>query len=898
MPVVLFVVAGMSILWPVLQTVQLSPSIFNASASGNIEVNQSLVEPAFGFSQPALEKLSGVSTQDELLTRPARRSISVVRSLTQARIGQWSLMLGFLVLVGLLFDTRKSRKVFFWTIALSAGGLSVWGLIQRSTGTTDLLPGVTKSSVVLPFATFVYKNSGAAALIPGLAACMALFWAVWMPPLRDRSRHKSAGNSGESSATKSSRGSRRGYRQHAQAVNYFDAPWWTRPKMLVLISVAGLITAGLLVSFSRGAWVAVTFSVAATLVLARKKLPARSLLWMGIPLAVCLVLIFTTQLSEKVSERLDGLSRGTVYADVRWEHWQDGFRTAKKYLPFGSGLGTYGYATLAEQNADSRLWFREAHNQYLETLTEQGIPGILIVGLGMFLVLRYAITLLNNKVSRERSAIGLTGSITIIAIATQSVVDFVILIPAVMFLVASVVSVVAHTYQADIAGASQAAAESSERTKPGFARNLISMPAVWIAVVFAVLISAQLRYRDQIAVDKVMDATRLASTSYQPTSAEIETNLTRLSHCIERAPDRADIHQRRATWHLTQFRLALQAASAQQGSEMSWETTSPDGLFQTLMLLRPTSRDTVVQEIRRSAEMREPLAEAIADIRTSIALNPFVPQVHLLSALIAPATGMEHQAFTANLCRLARSNTEFQFAAGLIGYHSGDKQTMVDQWRRSLGETSPLLAQIVRYAREQLSLQEVVTDLIPTDRTVLFLPMVRALSQHDVDLMRSDPSLISVMETRVLADATRSKGQQHGMMALIYQELAADRQFDDAIEKHWQAAVDADGGNSEYRYHYCRILLHRVDTRKRSSNHRWELRGTGVGSLPKDCHQSPTKTLVGQPRAIDRLESLEAYPAIESTSRNPASGQSARCTLSRPRYRRTKFCSHDRRATW
>lgn len=785
LPVLLLVVIGLSVLWPVVQSIQLPQSVYNAVATGQHEVDKNLVDRTIEATFAALRPSVDATIESAAEHRIPRRSISVVTSFTDARIQQWILMAAVVLLSALLFDSRKSRRLFLWTLAINTALIATWGLIQRSTGSTDLLPGTTRSSVILPFGPFVYKNAGAAAAIPGFACAVGLLWASWLPRFGKQAQKR------KSTAAKSKFG-------------YRNAATFSDQRTFILLLICGLTSVGLLVSHSRGAWLATIVATIAILIVARRHVSARLAAGLvAIPVLVCLAIIAVPRNVAPIAEQIENqLSADYVYADGRWEHWKEGFRTAKKYFPVGSGLGTYGYATLAEQRSDTRLWFREAHNHYLETLTEQGVTGLLILVCGGLLLLRYSRALLNNQISRQRSAVGLAGLAAIVAIAVQSIIDFVVIIPAVMFLYAALFGMVAQTYVSPLRERIVRTIDAGEKQVTGKIAGWTSIPVLWVAPVLVVLVMTHLGLRGRVWVDQTMAQSRPIADSV-PDDLVIDANLDRLNECIEQNPDRAELYQRRAYWQTARLRIALRRASAKAGNEMSWESTAPGTLIQSMMSLPMVNRYMIIDDFAIDPTLRKPLRSALADLQRSLELNPFVAQANLAAAHLATMAGIDQGPFVANVTRLARSNPPLQFAAGVIAYHSGNHNLMVDQWRRSLRVHTPVFPAMVRLCRQSMSLEEVITRLIPADRSGWLLPMVRSLDDEDIEQMRSDRKLANVLEDRITSDPSRSVGQQHALLGWIWTELDDPNRR----EQHWKAAMEADRANADYRYQYCQALL-------------------------------------------------------------------------------------------
>lgn len=74
---------------------------------------------------------------------------------------------------------------------------------------------------------------------------------------------------------------------------------------------------------------------------------------------------------------------------LRWDRVQVWVNAAKFLTPFGHGLGSWVNAGFVHANGEAMEHWRFAHNDYYQHLYDQGIPGLLLLGLWFFsLILR------------------------------------------------------------------------------------------------------------------------------------------------------------------------------------------------------------------------------------------------------------------------------------------------------------------------------------------------------------------------------------------------------------------------------------------------------------------------------------------------------------------------------
>jgi hypothetical protein len=196
-----------------------------------------------------------------------------------------------------------------------------------------------------------------------------------------------------------------------------------------------LIVSSLLLSFSRGAFLAFLGSSLAGLALwIRRPTSSRPLIGFCLVFAVTLGLVVWFGY-DRIQTRLSTIWTGEVIGG-RWALWQRVWPLAWKYPIWGTGLGTFSVVeppcrTSGEQ---ANLTFYNAHNEYLEALIEGGILRLavsltaigLVFWLGLRASSRYRHTALGGLVNGAIFAFGTA--------VLHSFGEFAIHIPAVALL--------------------------------------------------------------------------------------------------------------------------------------------------------------------------------------------------------------------------------------------------------------------------------------------------------------------------------------------------------------------------------------------------------------------------------------------------------------------------------
>ena len=389
------------LLWGWLQWVPLPAGLVAVISPGVADTRQEFI----GETLPVSELASGDSETAQVTWRP----ISLVPSKSQSCWSLHTLGVASFIIGCTLFATNRARFWLLIGVAGNAGAIAAWSIIQRVSHSSQVLPGTESEVLSSAFSTFRYSNAGAAYLLLGLAAAVGVV--VWV--LAD----KRLWQFGQSRSTRGSSA-------------YNHSGYWADLSVVASITLLFLICFAVLLSFSRGAWAA---GLVAMIVVATTSL--RSVGWRSL---VVLVVVAVTLIAggtllvsqhDRLESRSEDLTVDQISSDDRYQHWRAGFAAAVHYLPAGSGIGTYGFAYLPFKFRDTNDWYRSAHNQYLEVLTESGLIGILLVLGGVVLLGRQCWSVFRYSDEPSQIAIGAAGGFALISVVCQGVFDFVITYP-------------------------------------------------------------------------------------------------------------------------------------------------------------------------------------------------------------------------------------------------------------------------------------------------------------------------------------------------------------------------------------------------------------------------------------------------------------------------------------
>jgi len=778
----------LGLLWVAYAAVQASPfsPALGSLGGGTTLVQDQFAAPAVACLQDAWRLL------DEGVSLPNwDRFASVVPHQTRQAMIPFMLAFAMMMLSAVLFDSRKLRTAFLWILVMHTALLAAWGIIQRAGGDAWILPGVQNTYSGVPFASFVYKNAGAAALLPALAAIGALFYGSRSGrPKLSASRGSFRARSGCEAAT------------GIPSFGSSSLAFLVRPRSLTLLALAGLLATGLIASLSRGAWMTAILAAVLAWGASRLALSTRKFAVVILSL-VCLIasVVALTGIRDTITERAEEVSVARLSGDQRWEHWKDGARAAWHYLPAGSGLGTYGFATLPHQTGPRRSWFREAHNQYLEILTESGIVGI---GLLLSAMVWFSMTtwrLLRQDEQREKSSWGLLGLVILICGSVQSLFDFVLMIPANLLLYASLMGIVAGTERA------YAASIRSAQHRPAFGggwlgdpirkaqtqRSVMRMPALWCLIAMALLAYAGLLSRRQAHVDQRLSSLREGEAAEQPTPEQLSRGLAILAEAIEVQPLRADLYRRAAHWSFAVYRLQILQAAAAKGDRLAWKDTAPESLSSALVAMDETTQLHLRSELLATPQLRRQLADVLKRTAQSLRRNPLDPVVYMHTAYLAPLTGMPVEPWVNAGAKLNQNDVRLMYSNGLIADQHGLADMALDQWSKSLAVSPRYLDRIFHTSHRKYTPVQLAQHIVPRHRTDLLVRLVRDADQRS-PMMGVDvgEELIAYLQQAV----DFNEGNRQAALAGI-QQVMGDRRA--AIE-HWQQAVQCDPRNPDYRW--------------------------------------------------------------------------------------------------
>lgn len=164
-------------------------------------------------------------------------------------------------------------------------------------------------------------------------------------------------------------------------------------------------------------------------------------------LAVDLIIVGQWFGIDKVVERLEQTS---AQSETRDEVVEQGLAYSKDYQWVGSGGGSFHSTFPGYRQGNIRIFYRHAHNDFLQFLLETGVIGILLLGLTVLLSFSAAIMAIKKRRDPLLRGLGFSGVMGITALMIHSTVDFNLQIQAnaTLFVLIMALSWVAYGHQA------------------------------------------------------------------------------------------------------------------------------------------------------------------------------------------------------------------------------------------------------------------------------------------------------------------------------------------------------------------------------------------------------------------------------------------------------------------
>ena len=163
------------------------------------------------------------------------------------------------------------------------------------------------------------------------------------------------------------------------------------------------------------------------------------------PILLALIALAGAALIWLADRRADLVERFVSDPVGRWQLWSDGLAAITQYWPFGAGVGTFrqAYLPFESRSALDYSMPNRMHNDYLELALEAGLPGLLLLGAIIAVVIHAALRRYWRVSELRRETV--FASAVLLVIALHAVVDYPLRTMALSTFVAFAVGVLLNT---------------------------------------------------------------------------------------------------------------------------------------------------------------------------------------------------------------------------------------------------------------------------------------------------------------------------------------------------------------------------------------------------------------------------------------------------------------------
>ena len=653
-----FVILGISIGF--IQTLSLSEGFADLMAGRQLEFHESFFQG------------------DSTAAPPIRLSMDVEGTWHQLRLLVIALVC---VLLGCrYFRTAKHLKIFYTSVLINGVLLTAIGLLQKARSNGQLLWFYEVPETAAPFASFICRNNAAGYLVMCLAAGVGLFMLL----ITDQGSHK------------------------PQLIVSKDIPFWRQistylsmfaekldgTKIAILIA-CGFISVGVFASFSRGGVLTLLGGcIFAALIynVTRKPKFAGLLL---IPIAAITIMAafvagYGNDIIEKF-EKIDSLAGSD--SDARLSTWNDTLPAGFENGWFGSGLGSYRSIHRIYRSDPETAIFEYAENQYVQTIVEAGIPGIVLLGLAVIIGLWYTILLLVRGSSGTTVGTGVFASLLLGGQLVAAIFDFGWYIPANMVLFAAGMGIVSQ----------QAHGLAGRLKKKSLLRfdcpNWLSQTLILSTFLLTIFVSYNLLRTTLLTTKLSTDFRHNTFEAFESTSLdEVNQKIKSLTPKVISAPTvqglnyMGDLHVMRA--RMQYFDLLFNSSAYKASTDKLqnrldkniWNRTSLLRLNQAINRLQRQNEIGLANSLKSEYFFQFDLNQALNYYVASRKISPLQPDTQMLIGQLAMLLKDKKSAQIeiAKTLNLSPQNANFRLKCAISQLQSGETKTGLENLQHYL----------------------------------------------------------------------------------------------------------------------------------------------------------------------------------------------------------------------
>ncbi len=713
-----------------------------------------------------------------------RLAISLYPSSTLDDLSLLGLCFAAYLIAATALPTRKAQLGLLAIIAANGTATAIFGLIQQLTFNGMLYWEVPLRFGGKPFAAFVNRNHAGGYLNMCLAASLAV---IVYTLSRNQNNY---GMDTEDFAQPYARGGtvRGGLRAFLANLD---------GQGLLSIAFAACAMVGTVCCLSRGAMLSL---VAATLITTFAALRVRrsvtlvvgGVVVMSICIGLAVWLANASELRSRWGNTVTELEEGS---NSRIDHWQDVTSVCRDYYRTGTGLGTYRYAYRPYESQIHNGWFKHAENQYLESFVELGWAGPTLILIAILTVFRAAIRLMAIRRDSLAFAVGVAGLFAIGSQAVHSSFDFGLYMPANALLCATLCGMVT-------AGIASTNPSRTHWSVPVSTTRRLAESLLLIATT-GVLIWGGWHSMGYAAVQTALSDAHNVSLDQSTPLDETDEQIRAFQSALTRSSGNADAHIRIAELHIQRYRKRAMDALKQSlpwSDDILWDYTSPMALHGRSCALRKTSPERF-QQLRQESVIQEEVVPAVKHLLAARQCCPLDQRAYFRLAELFVAAPDDRPDFDESRLvllsvYLAPNNPDVLFDAGLLDWQAGRQSIALAEWRKSLSLSVKSADTMFTFlADEGLDIQQVISDLVPTDS-----PSIIAIGRQ-----LSDPRHRMLLANRAEASLEGTflpDSQQVHLQGAIH-ELKG--QMGAAIDAY-QSACSSEPSNLAWHYQLAKLL--------------------------------------------------------------------------------------------
>lgn len=773
------------------------------------DVHPAAVSQRIRLAEPQSQTVTGEENLDDAVLRgesaqPSSRYVPLTldKHGTKQTLALWFMAFAVFWAAFLLVDQIRLLQWSCWAIACAGAVMALFATLAKATWNDQLYWSIPVGHPQGVFGPMVYHNQAGAILLISFGA--AVYCMLTAESFLEGESSTRRPNKRSSLAKSSMRLSR-------------ESGWqsWLRPLPLLAIGCVVLNGAGLLLTLSRGALVSAVIAAIIAMLVVRPKgdWKAGGGVLIGALVGMGMVVLFF-RMGDAISRRYATLFQSEQLLDnSRLAHWQDGWQAGLDFGGWGAGAGVYQHVHRIYQETAIERAFLRAHNQYLETWVDLGIPGLVLLLLTIGFTGR-AILKLARRRRKSLRYVAMLGLFVFAATVIHASLDYVLYLPATAILFAFLMGAVCrlsrdaepmHEAVVQTVGTPVLRGPSND----SFASRLLQCGWMLFALLgcgWATYEGRQWYLADQ-AVQRVPWGTLQAGFESDALNLAIRP--------LEKQVSKTDDYRvplALGELQITRFRqqalqqLATENDWSQEEAMAYWEWTDPIVLLQrATTLVQDGKQDVLAQEIQQQPLVVEHLVSARRNFLEARSLSPLVPQAHLRIGELAFLGKDEKEAESAfrKVAELAPGSADMQYEVGRRMLAIGLQEEGLAAWRQSLELDTKHWDEIYAVVGEQMSPQDINGMVLPDDAELLTMVAARQYTEPEQAEARE------MLLTRV--DEILSRPADSVQHAAFQKKLAGEvqllRQDAAGAVERFQEALRFQPENHQLRARLAALLL-------------------------------------------------------------------------------------------